>query len=67
MARRKLHNPHPDDRSHGETYPGGGERENEQYGVPEEPGGSGADRRPATGRRRREPDGDDGGNDDPQT
>jgi hypothetical protein len=37
MARRKHHNPHPDDRSHGETYPGGDERENEQYGVPAEP------------------------------
>jgi hypothetical protein len=66
MARRHPQNPHPDDRSHGETYPGGEEREDEQYGVPQEPGGSGADRRPAARRRRRDPDREDGGDDDPQ-
>lgn len=67
MARPKPHNPDPDDRSHGETYPGGDERENEQYGVPEEPGGSGAERGAATRHRRRDPDRDNGGDDDPQT
>jgi hypothetical protein len=67
MAGRKPDKPQPDDRSHGETYPGGDARDNEQYGVPEEPGGSGAERGPAARHRRRRPDRDDGGDDDPQT
>jgi hypothetical protein len=66
MADRRPHDPDPDERSHGETYPGGDEREAEQYGVPAEPRDSGADRRPAARRRRRDPDREDGGDDDPQ-
>jgi len=66
MTRPKPQNPRPDDRSHGETYPGGDERETEQYGVPLEPRVSGAERPPAARSRRRDPDREDGGNDDPQ-